>query len=152
MKTLFPDTDLDIHHIQSIVRAMHELAKTDGVHDAERVMLRGFYEVCQDDARALTSFDELISGEFDLKSAREVFDTEPRRAALLQSCLFLAYADGRYPDGERAKIKSYADAVGASATELSTLEGAVADHLMQQISRIQNVDALKDVASELERR
>ena len=45
--SLFPQTELDIHHIQAIVRAMHELALTDGMHDAERVMLRGFYDSCQ---------------------------------------------------------------------------------------------------------
>jgi uncharacterized membrane protein YebE (DUF533 family) len=149
---LFPTTELDIHHIQSIVRAMHELARADGMHDAERVMLRGFYDACQDEARALTSFDELIRTAFDPKGAKEIFDTPERRAALLQSCLFLAYADGQYTPGERAKVKSFADAVGASAQELAELEGVVADHLMQQISRISNVDALKQVSSELQGR
>ena len=149
--TLFPDTPLDLHHIQAMVRAMHELAKTDGIHDAERVMLRGFYDTCQQDAGALTSFDELIGTPFDAAAAKEIFDTPERRAALLQSCVFLAYADGNYSAGERAKVKSYADAVGASALELATCEGLVSDHLLQQVSRISNVDALKQVAVELDR-
>jgi tellurite resistance protein len=150
--TLFPDTPLDLHHIQAMVRAMHELAQTDGFHDAERVMLRGFYDTCQQDASALTSFDELIGTPFDAKAAKEIFDTPERRAALLQSCVFLAYADGSYSSGERAKVKSYADAVGASALELAHCEGLVSDHLLQQVSRISNVDALKQVAVELARR
>jgi tellurite resistance protein len=150
--TLFPDTPLDLHHIQAMVRAMHELALTDGMHDAERVMLRGFYDSCQQETQALTSFDQLIAGPFDVASARDIFDTPERRAALLQSCVFLAYADGNYSAGERAKVKAIADAVGADALELATCEGLVSDHLLQQISRIGNVDALKQVASELDAR
>ena len=150
--SLFPQTELDIHHIQAMVRAMHELAITDGMHDAERVMLRGFYDTCQGDAQALTSFNELIGSRFDLTTAREIFDTPERRAALLQSCIFLAYADGNYSAGERAKVKSYADAIGVSADALKELEDTVSDHLLQQISRIGNVDALKQVAVELDAR
>ena len=116
--SLFPQTELDIHHIQAIVRAMHELALTDGIHDAERVMLRGFYDTCQQDAQALTSFNELIGSPFDLKTAKEFFDTPERAAALLQSCIFLAYADGSYSAGERAKVKSYADAMGVPRAAL----------------------------------
>lgn len=149
---LFPETPLDLHHIQAIVRAMHELAMTDGMHDAERVMLRGFYDSCQQDAGALTSFDELIGQPFDAATAADTFDTPERRAALLQSCLFLAYADGSYSAGERAKVKAFADAIGASAAELTQHEGLIADHLMQQISRIGNVDALQQVAAELDAR
>jgi tellurite resistance protein len=149
---LFPDTPLDLHHVQAIVRAMHELAMTDGMHDAERVMLRGFYDSCQQDAGALTSFDELIGQPFDAAAAKDVFDTPERRAALLQSCLFLAYADGAYSAGERAKVKAFADAIGASGAELAQHEGLIADHLMQQISRIGNVDALQQVAAELDAR
>ena len=150
--SLFPQTELDIHHIQAIVRAMHELALTDGMHDAERVMLRGFYDTCQQDAQALTSFDALIGSPFDLTTAKEFFDTPERAAALLQSCIFLAYADGSYSAGERAKVKSYADAMGVPADALKSLEDSVSDHLLQQISRIGNIDALKEVAAELDAR
>jgi uncharacterized membrane protein YebE (DUF533 family) len=150
--SLFPTTELDIHHIQAMVRAMHDLALTDGVHDAERVMLRGFYDTCQQDAEALTSFNQLIAAPFDVATAKATFDTPERAAALLQSCIFLAYADGNYSAGERAKVKSYADAVGVSAEALKGLEDSVSDHLMQQISRIENVDALKQVSAELSAR
>ena len=146
------DAPLDLAHVQAIVRAMHEVALSDGMHDAERVMLRGFYDACQEDARALTSFDELVSTPFDAAGAKELFDTPARRGALLQSCILLAYADGKYSDGERRQVQSYADAVGMDAKELLTLEMGVADHLMQQISRIDNVDALKQVAAELDAR
>ena len=150
--SLSPQTELDIHHVQAMVRAMYDLATTDGVHDTERVMLRGFYDACQGDARALTSYDELIGSRFDIATAAEIFDTPERRSALLQSCILLAYADGNYSAGERAKVKAFSDAVGVSAEVLKSLEDAVSDHLLQQISRIGNLDALKQVATELDKR
>ena len=146
------ESELDLHHVQAIVRAMHEIALADGMHDAERVMLRGFYDSCQQDAGAMTSFNDLISTPFDAAQAKDIFDTPARRAALLQSCVLLAYADGKYTEGERTKVKSYADAIGMPAAELEQIEGGVSDHLMQQISRISNTDALQQVSAELEGR
>jgi tellurite resistance protein len=149
---ILSEAPLDLHHVQAIVRAMHEVALSDGMHEAERVMLRGFYDACQEDARALASFDELIATPFDAAGAKEIFDSRERRAALLQSCILLAYADGKYSEGERRKVLAFAAAVGVSEAELLALEGGVADHLMQQISRIDNLEALKQVAAELEGR
>jgi tellurite resistance protein len=143
-------TTLELHHLQSIVRAMHDIAVTDGVHDAERVMLRGFYENCQREAAALASFDDLIGMPFDLAAVVDDFRHADQKAALLHSCLLLAHADGNYSTGERAKVQQFAQALGVSAEDLGRIEEGVADHLLQQISRISNVDALQQVAKELQ--
>ena len=143
---------LGINHIQVIVRAMHEVAKLDGVHDAEAVMLRDFYEACQRDTDALTSFEELGRGEFDLDEAKRILDTPDRKSALLRSCLLLAYADGRYSTAEREKIRGFADGLGVPAAATLALEESVADQLMQNIARISNIDALREVATETARK
>jgi tellurite resistance protein len=142
-------TQLELPQLQAIVRAMHDVATTDGVHEAERVMLRGFYDACQRDAGALTSFDDLIRTPFDLAATAELFVDAEHKAALLHSCLLLAHADGDYSAGERAKIAGFASALGLSAAELAQIEDAVSDHLLQQISRIRNVDALREVAGKM---
>lgn len=139
---------LGINHIQVIVRGMHEVAKLEGVHDAEAVMLRGFYESCQQDTGAMTSFDELCRGGLDLDEARRILDTPDQKAAFLRSCLLLAYADGRYSNEERKLIRSYADALGVPAHATLSLEESVSDQLLQNIARISNVDALREVAAE----
>lgn len=141
---------LELSHLQTIVRAMHDVARADGVHDAERVMLRGFYENCQREAAALASFDDLIAMPFDLAAAADDFRRPEQKAALLHSCLLLAHADGTYSAGERAKVQEFAGALGVSVAELGRIEEGVADHLLQQISRISNVDALQEVAKELQ--
>lgn len=150
--TPFLPANLGLHHVQAIVRAMHDVALADGVHDAERVMLRGFYESCQQDANGLTSFDELIKGEFDFKSAAESFDNADLKNALLKSCILLAYADGQYSAGEQKKVQEYATLLGVSAGDLQGMESTVADHLIQQIARIQNTDALQQVVAEVGKR
>ena len=150
--TPFLPANLGLHHVQAIVRAMHDVALADGVHDAERVMLRGFYESCQQDANGLTSFDELIKGAFDFKSAAESFDNADLKNALLKSCILLAYADGQYSAGEQKKVREYATLLGVSAGDLQGMESTVADHLIQQIARIQNTDALQQVVAEVGKR
>ena len=142
------DVALGINHIQQIVRGMNEVAKLDGVHDAEAVMLKQFYGACQDDAGALTNFSELVNGPFDIADASRVLETPERKAVFLRSCILLAYADGRYSQPERDKVRSFADGLGIPAGATLALEESVADQLLQNIARISNVDALKEVASE----
>jgi DnaJ-domain-containing protein 1 len=143
-------TTLELHHLQAIVRAMHDVAQADGLHEAEKVMLRGFYDNCQREAAALASFDDLVAMPFDLAAIVGDFSQPGQKAALLHSCLLLAHADGSYSAGERAKVQGFAAALGVSEGELGEIEEGVADHLLQQISRISNVDALQEVAKEMQ--
>ncbi len=146
MQPLAPS--LGINHVQVFVRGMYDLACTDGAHAAEMVMLRGFYEECQREAHALTDFDDLLKLTFDVAEAREVLDTPELKAAFLRSCVLLAYADGKYTAGERARITAYASELGVAPEVLESLELSVADGLMQSFAKIQNVDALREVAAE----
>jgi hypothetical protein len=150
--TPFLPANLGLHHVRAIVRAMWEVATADGVHDTERVMVRGFYESCQQDTPSLSSFDELVGGEFDFVAAAESFDNVDLKHALLKSCILLAYADGQYSHGEQTKVQEYAKLLGVTPPDLQGMESAVADHLIQQISRIQNTDALQTVAAEVAKR
>lgn len=145
----FLPTQLEIHHIQAIVRGLYQLAQSDGLHQTELVMLREFYQTCQQEAHALTSFDELINTEFDPEHLADVLDTTELKHSFLQSCLFLSYADGTYSTTEHNLIVELAGALGVEHEQLSQLQEAVTDHLLQQISRIENVDALKEVAARL---
>lgn len=147
--TLPVPLSIELHHVQGIVRAMHAVAQADGVHDTELVMLRGFYDSCQQDAHALSTFDDLIATPFDADNDAVLFDTTERKATLLQSCLLLAHADGGYSDGERAKVAEIATILGVGPAQLAQIEDAVADMLLQQISRISNTDALREVAAEI---
>jgi len=147
MSLLTSSQKLEIHHIQSLVRAMYDLAVTDGIHDAERVMLRGFYDSCRADVGALTSFEEIINVPLDPSTLAETFSTDELKTTFLQSLVFLGFADGHYTAGERARVRVHAATLGVSEDALSAIEDGVKDHLMQQISRIENTDALQVVAA-----
>lgn len=144
-----PAPALGINHIQVFVRGMYDLACTDGAHAAEMVMLRGFYDDCQREAHALTDFDDLIKLPFDLVEAKRVLDTPELKAAFLQSCVLLAYADGKYTPGERARVRAYAGELGVTSEVLESIELSVTDGLMQNLLKVQNVDALREVAAEI---
>ncbi len=143
------EAQLELRHIQFIVRALHDLARTDGLHEAERAMLKNFYEQCRDETHALASYDDLVGVPFDPTDAAELFHDDGAKVAFLHSCLLLAYADGACSSGERAKIAAFATALDVPEADLVALEEAVRDHLMQQISQIENLDALQEVAREL---
>lgn len=148
MNSILPPS-IELHHLQTIVRAMYAVAQTDGVHDAEKVMLRGFYEACQEESSALATYDNLIATPFDANRDVAAFDTPERKGTLLHSCILLAHADGHYSGGERAKITEIAKAMSVTSDELTAIEDGIADHLLQQISRISNTDALREVAAEI---
>ena len=148
----FLPANLGLHHVRAIVRAMYEVANADGVHDAERVMMRGFYEGCLEEGKGLSSFDELVKGEFDFAAAAEAFNTFELKHTLLKSCILLAYADGQYSQAEQRTVREYATLLGVDGAALAGIEGAIGDHLIQQIARIQNLPALQEVAAEVARR
>ncbi|HSI58059.1 MAG TPA: hypothetical protein VLA16_10900, partial [Ideonella sp.] len=140
---------LEMHHIQALVRAMYTLALHDGIHDTERVMLRGFYESCQADTQALTSFEDIVRTPLDESTLPTTFDTPELKTIFVQSCLLLAYADGHYTAGERGQLLGWAKALGLADQQLGALEDGVSDHLMQQIAQVNNTDALREVAAKM---
>jgi uncharacterized membrane protein YebE (DUF533 family) len=146
----FDDIQLGLNHVQVIVRGMYAVAKSDGVHETELVMMQGFYESCRSDDDGLTSFKELIEVPLDLAEAKEALDTDALRQAFLKSCLFLAFADGVYSDGEKKAVRQLAAGVGLSESDVSSLESVVKGELLRQVSRVQNMESLKEVATSLD--
>lgn len=147
MTTPSPIT-LGINHVQVFVQGMSTVSRCDGVHPAEMTMLRGFYEGCQQDAQALTRFDDLVRNELSLEHARQVLDTPALRVEFLRSCVFLGYADGSYSKAERGKVLEFATALNIDTPTLAEIEAEVADVLMQQMAPLQNIDAVREVARE----
>lgn len=142
--------NLGLDHVQVIVRGMHAVAKADGLHPAELVLLREFYEGCRQEVAGLSGFDDLISVEFDLAQAKEVLNSAELQAMLLKSCVFLAYADGRYSDGERATVARFAQGLAVAPGVLEEIESQVGGELVQSVARVKNVDALKSVVKSLD--
>lgn len=150
MRELMEVADLELNQVQVIVRGMYAVAKSDGVHSSEMVMIKEFYDSCRAQVQGLTEFKELVSQDFDAQEAKDILDTAELRNTFMTSCLFLAFADGYYSEPERTIIADFAAALDISHEQLSTLEDLVKDYLIMQISGISNIDALREIAASME--
>ncbi len=149
MNPLLQPTDLNIAHVQTIIRGMYAVALADGVHDTEMVMMRDFYEQCARDSGAVASFQDVLNTPFDAETASSVLNSEGLRRTFLASCVFLGYADGGYSSKERVKVNHLASEIGMQPETVAEIENLAADQLMAQLAHIENLDALKQVSSEI---
>jgi uncharacterized membrane protein YebE (DUF533 family) len=114
------------------------------------VLLKEFYEACRAEVSGLTEYAELIRMPFDPVMAKEVLDTPQLQMVLLRSCYFLAYADGELSDEEKKAIAAVVLDVGIDPKLATEARELTKDALLQHISRLANVPALKRVAADME--
>jgi uncharacterized membrane protein YebE (DUF533 family) len=148
MDEFFNTVNLGLNHVQIIIRGMYAVAKADEVHQTELILIREFYDGCRRDVEGLADFDDVIAQEFDSEVAAEILTTPTLRHTLLKSCILLAFADGGFSPEERDVIEQMATDLGVSDDELKRIREEVQDFLIQQISMIQNMDALREVVQE----
>lgn len=149
MNPLLDVTDLNIAHVQIILRGMYAVALTEGVHDTELVMLKDFYDQCAVETEALASFRDVVDTPFDAETAVSVLNSDALKQTFIVSCIFLAYADGKYSEKERQKIRELCNAIDVSQDQLAEIENLAADQLMAQFAHIENLEALKEVSNEI---
>lgn len=149
MDEFFKNVDIGLNHVQVIIRGMYKVAKSDDVHQTELVMLRQFYDACREEVSGLTDFDDVISTDFDKTEAVEILDTPELKQIFLKSCYLLAFADGSFSYEESAVLQKLATDLGMDDELQAAVREEVQDYLLQQISRIQNVDAVVEVAKEM---
>lgn len=149
MPAFLDQVTLGLNHVQVLVRGMYSVARCDGVHATELVLLREFYESCRRDVDGLASFEEVIAVPLDEANAADILDTEELRDLFYKSCVLLSFADGQLSAGERAELERLADVVGLAPERRALLTEAARSYLLQQIAHIQNVDALREVLQEL---
>ncbi len=149
MNPLLQPTDLNIAHVQAIVRGMYAVAQAEGVHHTELVMMRDFYEQCARDTDAIATFEDVLSTPFESEAASGVLNTDALRQTFIASCVFLGYADGTYSKGERDKVRELGAAIGIPSGQIDEIEDLVADQLMAQFAHIDNLEALQAVAGEI---
>jgi tellurite resistance protein len=149
MDDFFESVDLGLNHVQVIIQGMYKVAKSDDVHATELVMLRQFYDACREEVSGLADFDDVISMDFDKKEASEILDTPELKQIFLKSCYLLAFADGSFSYEESAVLRKLAADLGMDDDLVATVREEVQDYLLQQISKIQNVEAVVEVAKEM---
>jgi len=150
VEELLNAAQLGLNHVQLVVRAMVQVASCDGVHETEKILIQEFYKACRQDVEGLADFDDLIAEAWSGENAKDILDTDELRQVALRSCLFLAFADGRYSEGEQQTIRRIATELDVSPEQLNVLEDQVKGVLMRQLVGVRNLDELREVYRELD--
>jgi uncharacterized tellurite resistance protein B-like protein len=145
---LFSELNLNFEQVKELTRGMFAVARADGVHDRELSMIRSFYEGCSraGDPR----FEEVLKDEFQADRARKLFDAPDLAKLFIKTLLLLAYADGEYAKVEDELIRRYAETMGLDGSNVDQLHESTKEFLLRSLAHVQNTEALKDVAKELE--
>ena len=141
------EISLDPFQSEAFARGLYAVAHVDGVHAAEEAMVAAFWSESGGSAQGLADFARraAITGE-ELAAA---LPGKELRHLFLRTAVQLAFADGKVSDSERALVRGYAEALGLGQ-ELAVIEEQVRDFMMGQLSHVQNVDVLAQVAKKLE--
>jgi tellurite resistance protein len=119
---LFTDLALSADDANAIVATLHDVAQSDGVHEQEMEMIRGFVEMLDADLGAETPTHLPVMTPAKLASVVTSFDV---RKLTIQSAVLLAWADGVFSEKERARIAEYATALGFSSDEFGAIERTI---------------------------
>jgi len=149
MTEFFPETEIDQDAAEAIARGLYAVAQADGdIHPREAAIIGEFFASTVDHPAQLSSLARESRIDADSLAAR--LPTPDLRRLFLKTALLTAYADGSYGAGEKKVIDDYAAGLGVSRAELEELQQMVKEYLLSQISHLSNVDALAQVARELD--
>ena len=146
---LNPEIHITPTDAELIARGLMAVARADGkLHEREAMMIRMFYADASDAG---------VSGIAKLERETPI---EPSMLAsgmgkgdvavvFLKSAFLVAYADNDCAKSERALIEKFSDTLGYSRDQLLHIENSVKEYLLQQLTHVQNVEAVAKVAHDL---
>jgi tellurite resistance protein len=148
MSDLFPEVEVNDAQAEAIARGLFAVAKADGdLHERERTLIGEFFASISDRPSDLAALDR--EATIEPETLALALGSGPLRQLFLMTALLLALCDGDHSSGEAALIKRFAAALGVGDDELADLTTRVKEHMLSQLSHIQNVDATVEVAREL---
>lgn len=140
--------ELTFEEVKTLTHAMFAVAKADGVHDLEMRLIREFYESCS--RAGDPPLSEVAGGPFDIQEAKALFESPEKAQLFIKTLILLAFADGHYAKVEDQLIRGYADALGLAPAVVDGLHESTKEYLLQSLSHVQNLEALKEVRKRLD--
>jgi tellurite resistance protein len=149
----FREIPITEEQAQAIARGLYTVAAVDGVHGREATLIADFYGAATGgEVPPVTSLAELgRRGTISPAELAEALPGDELRQLFVKAALLLAYVDGKVTAAERLKIIAFANSLGVSAERQAALEESVRDHLLEPLVRLQNTDAVNQVAKMLGR-
>jgi uncharacterized membrane protein YebE (DUF533 family) len=143
-----PEIPINEQQAQAIARGLYAVAGVDGIHEREAALIANFCGATRDvDHCPATSLVEL--SHLDALSPTDLAASLPGeelRHLFVKAAFLLAYLDGRVTIAERKQIGAYAAALGVARERQAILEQSVRDHLMLSLARLNNNEAVFNVA------
>ena len=148
MPDLHPEFEITQQQAEAMARGLFAIARADGrIHEREAALIAEFFHSTVEHPSDLGALER--APEMPAAALAAQLPSKDLRLAFLKTGLLLAYADGEYVGGEARKIGEYAKAFGVTEVEQTKLHQEVKEHLLAQLSHLQNVDAIAQVAKEL---
>jgi tellurite resistance protein len=142
----FPEIEIRNDQAEAIARGLFAVARADGkVHEREAAMIGEFFSSTTNHPADLGALERAPRIEPGALAA--MLPSPELRQLFVKTALLLAYADGSYAAGEAKVIIDYAKALGI--TDITSLEAQVKDFLISQLSHLQNVHGVAEVAKGL---
>jgi hypothetical protein len=144
-------TEVPLSHEQAALfaRALYSLSRVDGHEEREGMLIKSFWMDVVGDGSILDlkSFEHMpdVTGE-DLARG---LPTKEQRQMFMKTAVMLTYADGTVSDKEKQWIGEVGKVLGLSEQDITRIDELVRTYLLSQLSHLQNVDALKDIAKDL---
>lgn len=141
MLPIASDTPFTAPHIHAASLMMLEVARENGIVEAELNLIRAFHDGVE--GLAPLSIDSHES--FDAT----VFHDPAQCEMALALCLATAFADGTYSPEERTRIEGFAAQLGVTPEALARLEVDVRDSFIGQLSHLPDTEAVAALARQL---
>ena len=150
MEDLYPEIDISQSEAEAIARGLFAVARADGqLHQREAGVIAQFYADVAGGSPAQLGDLERDARPEPAALAAQLVRPEVRRV-FIKTAVLLAYVDSKYSAGESKLIGDYAAAMGIGREDLAEIETLAREFLLAQLSHIKNIDAVVDVAKELE--
>jgi tellurite resistance protein len=150
MEDLYPEIDISQSEAEAIARGLFAVARADGqLHQREAGVIAQFYADVAGGSPAQLGDLERDARPEPAALAAQLVRPDVRRI-FIRTAVLLAYVDSKYSPGESKLIGEYAAAMGIGREDLAEMETLAREFLLAQLSHIKNIDAVVDVAKELE--
>jgi tellurite resistance protein len=148
MTDLLPEVEVNDAQAEAIARGLFAVAKADGnLHERERSLISEFFASISERPSDLAALDR--EAAIAPETLALALGSGELRVLFLMTALLLALCDGEYGSGEAGLIKRFAKAMEVSDDDLAEMTTRVKEHMLSQLSHLQNVDAAVAVAREL---
>jgi len=149
MENILDPSTLTPHQVRSIVQGISLVAGADGDDEREIILMREFWEACAPEVRETESLDEVRSSPLQQAEAREALSSKLLKQTFLAACLLVAYSDGQVSAAEQRTIAELIAQLDIDEETAAATHERIKSLLVEQLSRVSDLDTLRKISQQL---